>query len=278
MTRNGALTVLPRPSKRFGQNFLYDQSVSNRIIQELAPQSDETILEIGPGRGALTDPLLKRTGTVVALEFDLKLIGLLSEKFGRESNFRLVQGDALTADYCRLIEPAKRARVVANLPYNIGTAILQRLIQYRACLPEMVLMLQSEVVERIMAAPKTPERGFLSVFVQAYCETEKLFDVAPTSFRPVPKVWSTVIRLSARSEVPSEPGEDNLLWRIVSAGFAQRRKTMLNNLRSAPPPLSELLKSHGGASIVLCRAGVELQRRAETLTLEEWRQLAEAMM
>jgi 16S rRNA (adenine1518-N6/adenine1519-N6)-dimethyltransferase len=137
-------------------------------------------------------------------------------------------------------------------------------------------MLQREVVDRITAPPGTAERGYLSVFVQAYCEVEKLFDVPPTSFRPAPKVWSSVIKLTLR---PGHLGmrDEKLLWQVVSAGFAQRRKTMLNNLRHAPNPLQEIVKSHGGASIVLCQAEVDLQRRAETLTLDEWTRIARVM-
>ncbi len=117
-----------------------------------------------------------------------------------KKNFKLVADDALSVDFCAVIQPATHARVVANLPYNIATAILQRLIAQRSCITEMVLMLQREVVDRITAPPGSKERGYLSVFVEAYCETEKLFDVAPGSFRPAPKVWSSVIRLKRRQE------------------------------------------------------------------------------
>lgn len=267
----------PHPSKRFGQNFLNDQRTIQRIIEALEPRADETLVEIGPGRGALTAPLLEQTGSLVAIEFDRGLIPLLTEKFSAHENFKLVQSDALVTDICEVISPATQARVVANLPYNIATAILQRLIEQRHCLTEMVVMLQREVVERITAAPGSGERGYLSVFVQAYCETEKLFDVAPGSFRPAPKVWSSVIRLRLRPQLAAAVKDEKLLWRVVSAGFAQRRKTMLNNLRSAPSPLQEIVKSHGGASIVLCQAEVDLQRRAETLTLEEWARITHAL-
>jgi 16S rRNA (adenine1518-N6/adenine1519-N6)-dimethyltransferase len=141
----------------------------------------------------------------------------------------------------------------------------------------MILMLQREVVERITAGPGSAERGYLSVFVQAYCETEKLFDVAPSSFRPAPKVWSSVLRLTLRPRIAADVKDERLLWQVVSAGFAQRRKTILNNLRNAPSPLQEIVKSHGGASIVLCQAEVDLQRRAETLTLEEWARITSAL-
>lgn len=265
------------PSKRFGQNFLNDQRIIQRIIEALEPRADETVIEIGPGRGALTAPLLDRAGALVAIEFDRALIPILTDKFSARKNFKLVESDALVTDICDVIRPAAHARLVANLPYNVATAILQRLIEQRRCLTEMVVMLQREVVERITAAPGSAERGYLSVFVQAYCETEKLFDVAPGAFRPTPKVWSSVIRLKLRPQLAAAVKDEKLLWQIVSAGFAQRRKTMLNNLRSAPSPLQEILKTHGGASIVLCQAEVDLQRRAETLTLEEWARIAGAL-
>ena len=258
------------PSKRFGQHFLTDQRVIDRIIAAFEPRADETILEIGPGRGALTGYLLERAGRVVAIEFDRNLIPLLTEKLGAKKNFKLVQSDALVTDVCDLIRPATQARVVANLPYNVGTAILQRLIEQRRCLSEMVLMLQKEVVERITAPAGSGDRGYLSVFVQAYCDTEKLFDVAPSSFRPAPKIWSTILRLRLRPQLTVDAKDEKLLWQVVSAGFAQRRKTILNNLRNSSPPLQAIVKSNGGASIVLCQAEVDLQRRAETLTLEEW--------
>ena len=265
------------PSKRFGQNFLTDQRIIHRIVEALDPKSDETMVEIGPGRGALTAPLLERAGTLVAIEFDQNLIPFLSKKFNAKENFKLLQSDALVTDFCDAIRPATQARIVANLPYNVATAILQRLIEQRRCLAEMVVMLQKEVVDRITAPPGTAERGYLSVFVQSHCETEKLFDVAPSSFRPTPKVWSSVIRLTLRSGLAAPVRDEKLLWQVVSAGFAQRRKTMLNNLRNAPSPFQEIVKSHGGASIVLCQAEVDLQRRAETLTLEEWARLARTL-
>jgi 16S rRNA (adenine1518-N6/adenine1519-N6)-dimethyltransferase len=270
-------SIIHHPSKRFGQNFLTDKRVIQRIVEALEPGPDETIVEIGPGKGALTKALLEQAGPLVAIEFDRNLIPILEESFGSNENFTLVQNDALVTDICKVILPATKARVVANLPYNIATAILQRLIEQRHCLTEMVLMLQKEVVERITASPGSGERGYLSVFVEAYCQTQKLFDVAPNSFRPAPKIWSSVLKLIVRPEPTLDVQNEKLLWQVVSAGFAQRRKTILNNLRNAPAPLRENVKSHGGASIVLCQAEVDLQRRAETLTLDEWVRIARAL-
>lgn len=269
-------TQFPPASKRLGQNFLVNQGVVDRIIVALAPQQSETIIEIGPGRGALTARLIDQVGHLVAVEFDRNLIAPLQSAFASKPNFKLIADDALEVDFCAAIQPANQARVVANLPYNVSTAILQRMIVQRTCLSEMVLMLQREVVDRITASPGSKERGYLSVLVEAYCETEKLFDVAPGSFRPVPKVWSSVLRLRRRPQTDL-PKDEGLFWRLVSAGFAQKRKTILNNLRNAPEELRETITRYGGASIILCRAEIELQRRAETLTLAEWVRLGRIM-
>ena len=267
----------PYPSKRLGQHFLRDQRAIQRIIEALAPRADETIVEIGPGTGALTSVLVEHAGRVVAVEFDNKLAPLLSERFSAFPNFKLVMADALETDFCREILPARSARLVANLPYNISTAILQHLITQRACLTEMVLMLQKEVVERVLAPAGTSDRGYISVLVEAYCEAEKLFDVAPGAFRPPPKVWSSVIRVTLRPRINADVADEKLLWETVSAGFAQKRKTILNNLRHSSGRLREVLQRNGGASIVLCKAQVELNRRAETLTVEEWSRIVRAM-
>ena len=265
------------PKRRFGQNFLVDNHTIDRIISALRPRPDETIIEIGPGRGALTKRLAQSGARVVAIEFDRDMVPRLREEFGEQPTFKLVEGDALEIDFCNVIHPARRARVVANLPYNIGTAILQRLIEQRSCITEMVLMLQREVADRVRAPADSLERGYFSVFVEAYCEAEKLFDVSPQSFRPVPKVVSTVLRLRVREKIGADVKDENVLWQVVSAGFAHPRKTILNNLREAPEAIQELLKKRGGASIVLCDAAIPALRRAETLALEEWALLANAI-
>ena len=263
--------------RRFGQNFLIDRNVADRIIAAVDPRADQTIIEIGPGRGALTSLLIGKAGRVVAIEFDRDLVSNLRDQFKGATNLNLIEADALSLDFCKAIQPGQQARVVANLPYNIATAILQRLIEQRQCLSDMTLMLQREVVDRIMAEPGSSERGYLSVFVEAYCETEKLFDVPPQAFRPAPKVWSTVMRLQVRPKIAADVKDEALLWRVVSAGFAHPRKTILNNLRQASESIQELLKKRGGASIVLCDAGIPPLRRAETFTLEEWGLLVNAL-
>jgi 16S rRNA (adenine1518-N6/adenine1519-N6)-dimethyltransferase len=264
--------------RRFGQNFLIDQNIADRIVNAVMPGAGETIVEIGPGRGALTGKLLQQAERVVAIEFDRDLVPELRTRFAAETKLELIEADALEVNFCEVIQPATVARVVANLPYNIATAILQRLIEQRRCVSDMTLMLQREVVDRITASAGSSERGYLSVLVQAYCETEILFDVAPQAFRPVPKIWSTVLRLRVRPRIAAEVKDETLLWKVVSAGFAQRRKTILNNLRDAPEEIQELLKRRGGASIVLCDAGIPPLRRAETFELEEWAAIVNAIV
>ncbi len=266
-----------RAKKGFGQNFLVDARVVERIIGAFDPRADETVIEIGAGRGALTAHLIAKAGRILAIEFDRDLAYLLKNQFSAHENFQLVECDALRADFCQMIAPARRARVIANLPYNISTAILQRLIAQRNCLTELVLMLQKEVVERMTAPPGRSERGFLSVLVEAYCETEPLFDVEPLSFHPAPKIWSTVVRINIRSRKAVEVRDEKLLWQLVSAGFSQKRKTIFNNLRHAPEDLRARVEQLGGTQQLLEAARIVAQRRAETLSLEEWARLSRAL-
>lgn len=269
-------THSPKPfaKKSFGQNFLVDKNYIDKIIRALDPQPDDTVIEIGAGRGALTEKLVESGARVIAIELDRDLIPLLKEKFAENENFSLIEQDALKLDFKETINKQRTTdneqltKLVANLPYYISTAILQKLIDERESFSEMILMFQREVVERITAEPGNKERGFLTVLVEAYLEAEKLFDVPPSAFRPAPKVWSAVARL-----VPKESGEieDEKLFReIVSAGFAQRRKTILNNLKNAPANLKE---KTGDAENLLNNAAINPQRRAETLTREEWKRI-----
>jgi 16S rRNA (adenine1518-N6/adenine1519-N6)-dimethyltransferase len=269
--------MFPRAKKSLGQNFLVDESYARRIVGAVGPRAGETVVEIGPGRGALTERLVEAAGRVVAVEFDRELARLLRERFAGRESFSLIEADALEVDFCEAVAPAPSARVVANLPYNVSTAILQRLLRQRRCLTELVLMLQREVVERVTAPPGSTERGYLSVLAEAYCEAEALFDVPPGAFRPVPKVWSTVARLRVRAGDSTAGADEELLWRVVGAGFAQRRKTIFNNLRSAPGALGRTIERAGGAAAVLEAASVEPRRRAETLTVAEWAALARAL-
>jgi 16S rRNA (adenine1518-N6/adenine1519-N6)-dimethyltransferase len=267
---------IPRAKKRLGQNFLVDETYARRIVGALAPRAGETIVEIGAGGGALTALLLESGARVVAVEFDRELVPLLRERFAARENFVLVEADALEVDFRAAVEPAVTARVVANLPYNISTAILQRLLEQRRSVREMVLMLQREVVERITAPTGSAGRGYLTVLVEAFCDAEALFDVPPGAFRPVPKVWSTVARLRVR-EGEADEFDERLFLRTISAGFAQKRKTIFNNLRSAPGELRSLVEASGGAAALLDAVSIDPKRRAEALTLAEWVALTKAL-
>ncbi|MDQ6788067.1 MAG: 16S rRNA (adenine(1518)-N(6)/adenine(1519)-N(6))-dimethyltransferase RsmA, partial [Acidobacteriota bacterium] len=191
-------TRKPFAKKSFGQNFLVDQNYIDKIIGALNPQKGETIIEIGAGRGALTEKLVESGAKIIAIELDRDLIPLLKNKFGACENFELVEADALKFNFHELTkakDQKPKTKLVANLPYYISTAILQRLIEQREAFSEMILMFQREVVERITAQAGNSERGFLTVLVEAYLTTEKLFDVPPAAFRPAPKVQSAVVRL-----------------------------------------------------------------------------------
>jgi 16S rRNA (adenine1518-N6/adenine1519-N6)-dimethyltransferase len=256
-----------RAKRGLGQNFLVGSHYPQAIVDAVRPQAGETIIEIGPGRGALTKPLLESGAQVIAVELDRDLIPVLEGTFGDQPGFRLLEADALEVDFCELLAPGATARVVANLPYYISTPILQRLIDHRRCLREMILMLQREVAERIAADPGGKEYGYLSVLVQFYCETRKLFDVPPGAFRPSPKIFSSVLRLRVRDQPAAPVKDESVLIELTKSLFAQRRKTVSNNLRAAKgrlrlPPETEIDELLGGQ-------GLDPRRRAETLTIDE---------
>ena len=250
-----------RAKKSLGQNFLRDGEVIRRIAASLNLSSTDNVVEIGPGRGALTTELLTTGASVVAVEIDRGLIPLLGERFRRDERFRLVEADILQTDMKGLIAGLDgETKVVGNLPYYISTSILQKLAAERHLFSFCVLMLQREVVDRITALPGSSERGYLTVLTEAAFDVERLFDVSPTSFAPQPKVWSSVVRLTPK---PLEAGYDDRLAKLASVAFAQKRKTILNNLRSHIQDAAVLLET----------AGIDPRRRAETLSLVEWRRL-----
>lgn len=258
----------PFAKKSFGQNFLVDQNYIEKIIAALNPQADETIVEIGAGRGALTENLIARAGKVVAIELDRDLIPLLHNKFGRFENFQLVEQDALKVDFLEISKTENcKLKLVANLPYYISTAILQKLIEQRGAFSEMILMFQREVARRITAAPGDSERGFLTVLVEANLTSEKLFDISPQAFRPSPKVWSSVVRLITKENREAEFFDEILFRKLLNIGFSQKRKTILNNLKNLPNGLSNNFVT---SEKLFDECGIDAKRRAETLTLGEW--------
>jgi 16S rRNA (adenine1518-N6/adenine1519-N6)-dimethyltransferase len=252
-----------RAKKSLGQNFLQDPSVIAKIIDALSLHEDDTVIEIGPGRGALTERLIERAGKVIAIEFDRDMIAFLHDRFRGTDNLKVIEDDVLSVDLKALVED-QPAKFVGNLPYNISTPILQRLIDDRASFTTLVLMFQREVADRITAPPGGKERSFLSVLTENAFHTERLFDVPPTAFRPVPKVWSTVVRLMPKASSIDLPAH---FREVLSASFAHRRKTLLNNLKNFLPAADTALRS----------AGIDGTRRAETLTLDEWVRLTDEL-
>jgi 16S rRNA (adenine1518-N6/adenine1519-N6)-dimethyltransferase len=264
-----------RAKRSLGQNFLVGSHYPRRIVDSVAPRPGETIIEIGPGHGALTELLVESGARVIAIELDSALIPQLSQRFSARENFRLVEADALRVDYGALIAPDATARVVANLPYYISTPILQTLIANRHRLRELTLMLQREVVDRITARPGGKEYGFLSALAQFYCDVEKLFDAPPGAFRPAPKVYSSVIRLRARERPAAAVRDEALLMELTKVLFSQRRKTILNNLRAGWGRLG--LTDGNGIEELFASSALDPRRRAETLSIEELARLADSI-
>ena len=267
-------TKKPFAKKSLGQNFLIDQNYIKKIISALNLKPDETVIEIGAGRGALTSFLVESGANVVAIEIDRNLIPLLKKEFGSYENFQLIEQDALEIDYSTVSvqQTTVRIKLVANLPYYISTAILQRLIEFREVFSEMVLMLQKEVVERITAEAGHRERGFLTVLIEAYFESEKLFDVPPNAFRPAPKVKSSVMRLITK-KVNRKVTDEVFFRKLISESFRQKRKTLLNNLKN----LKEL-SGEKNIGEILEKAQINPKNRAEDLTLDEWLNLADLLL
>lgn len=256
-----------RPRKRFGQNFLHDPGTIRRIIGALAPAPGQHLVEIGPGRGALTAGLLEAAGRLDVIELDRDLVGPLAGRLGGLGDLRVHQADALRFDLCALL-PAdaagERLRIVGNLPYNISTPLLFRFLDQADCIADLHLMLQKEVVDRMAAAPGGKTYGRLSVMVQSRCGVERVLSVGPGAFSPAPKVDSAVVRLRPLRPPPVDITDPPLHARLVAAAFAQRRKRLSNALRGIAD--AELIES----------CGLEPGIRAERISVADFARLANA--
>ncbi|PRB80844.1 16S rRNA (adenine(1518)-N(6)/adenine(1519)-N(6))-dimethyltransferase RsmA [Pseudomonas sp. MYb185] len=220
-----------RARKRFGQNFLHDHGVINRILRAIAPREGQHLVEIGPGQGALTEGLLAGGGKLDVVELDHDLHPLLLARFGGNPQFTLHKGDALKFDFHQLASAGEKLRVVGNLPYNISTPLMFHLLGQADCIADMHFMLQKEVVQRLAAGAGMNHYGRLGIMVQYWCEVEHLFDVGPGAFNPPPKVDSAIVRLTPHARLP-HPAEDvQLLEVVVREAFNQRRKTLRNTLK-----------------------------------------------
>ena len=250
--------------KRFGQNFLRDQDVINRIIASIAPRESDLLVEIGPGQAALTRPLLECGAELHLVELDRDLVARLQDQFAHQSNVTIHAGDALKLNLPELIGH-RPFRLVGNLPYNISTPLIFHVLQWHEQLVDMHFMLQKEVVDRMAAVPGSKAYGRLSVMTQFRCDVAPLFDVPPESFSPAPKVFSSIVRLKPLRQPPADAGSFENLNKVVAAAFSMRRKTLRNSLRSLFTP-DEILA-----------AGIDPGQRAEQLSLSQFATLARSV-
>ena len=258
---------LPPPRKRLGQHFLIDPNIVRKIITVSDLSRDEPVLEIGPGRGILTRALCREVDRVIAIEVDPQLVTYLNHVLADCTNLDLRLGDALAFPYQSIPEGTV---VVANLPYYLSTPLLFTLLESRARLNRMVLMLQAEVAERLTAGPGTRDYGILSVLVQYWATPSLSFRVSPNCFRPKPQVGSRVVTLNVSKQGAIQVADERMFVRTVRAAFAHRRKTLSNSLRQEgflPDTVAQALAD----------AGIAPSRRAETLTLTDFAALAHGL-
>ncbi len=251
-----------RPRKRFGQNFLHDPGIIQRIVNAIAPHTEDNLVEIGPGQGAITTELLPLVQHMHAIELDRDLVGPLADKCASLGTLTVHSADALRFDFSTLAEQGRPLRVVGNLPYNISTPLLFHLLDQAAHIQDMHFMLQKEVVERMAAEPGGKRYGRLSVMLQARAQVTPLFLIGPGAFNPPPKVDSAFVRLQPWKTPPYQIDDWPLFAELVSQAFSQRRKTLRNSLRQSLPV--ETIEA----------AGLDPATRAERLSIADFAHLA----
>ncbi len=250
-----------RPRKRFGQHFLRDQQVIDRIVAAIRPEPGQAIVEIGPGEGVLTRPVIERTGQLNVVELDRDLAAILADRLGQPKGLTVHQADALKFDFASLAGGGK-LRVIGNLPYNISTPLIFHLLAQAEVISDMLFMLQKEVVDRLVASPGSSAYGRLSVMASLYCEMDWLFDVPPQAFKPPPKVDSAIIRMVPKPLSDSDRALLPALEQLVRTSFGQRRKTLRKSLKGLVDDES------------FETAGVDPTARPETLSLNQFKTLA----
>ncbi|MDX5299677.1 MAG: 16S rRNA (adenine(1518)-N(6)/adenine(1519)-N(6))-dimethyltransferase RsmA [Gammaproteobacteria bacterium] len=251
--------------KRFGQNFLHDAGVIDKIVRSIRPQADDALVEIGPGLGALTEELLLANPNLQVVELDRDLIPVLRTKFFNYPGFTIHEGDALRFDFASLCE-GRPLRIVGNLPYNISTPLIFHLLKQAGRVQDMHFMLQKEVVERLAAQPGDSAYGRLGIMAQYYCRVQPLFVVGPGAFRPAPKVDSAVVRLVPHAVLPYPARDVRLLERVVRTAFSARRKTLRKALATLVP--LELW----------AQLGIDDGLRPERLSLADFVRIADALV
>lgn len=262
-----------RAKKSLGQNFLVDQNIQRKIVEALEAGPADEVLEIGPGTGALTRHLAGAVRRLVAVELDDRLVDVLRQEFAGTPGFEVVHSDALKLDLAELVEDLPSLKVVGNIPYNITTPLIFWLLERDVRPERIVLMIQKEVADRILAAPGEKAYGALSVGVRAIADVERLFLVGRGAFRPIPEVDSAVIRITPHRPAPLTPAEEHDLRTLTRAAFAWRRKQLQRILRSAPGYGLDA----GEVAAVGEATGLDLNARPETLSPEAFIRLARAL-
>ncbi len=244
------------PLKNFGQNYLTDKNILTKIADEINPSPGENILEIGPGLGALSGEILARSGALTAVEIDHRVIETLSAQF---ENLNIVQGDILKTDFNQFASKDKKLRVVGNIPYNITSPILFKLLEHREIITDAVFMIQHEVAKRIASSKGTKDYGILSVVLNYFCDIKYCFKVSPHVFFPKPKVDSAVIHITVNGNKYSGLSDEALYVQTVKAAFGKRRKTLKNSLSSSK-----------FGDIDFSKSVIDLSLRAEQLSIEDF--------
>lgn len=262
-----------RFQKRFGQNFLIDGHVIEKILRAADISKDDIVVEIGPGIGTLTQYLAEAAGTVYAVEIDDKLLPILADTLSDYDNVTVINRDILKCDIAALIREKESCKIVANLPYYITTPIIMSLLEGRVPAESITVMVQKEVADRMAAAPGSKNYGALSLAVQYYADTYLAANVPPNCFMPRPAVGSAVIRLTRREKPPVEVSDPAWMFRIIRASFNERRKTLVNGLRNDPA----LGISKEQAEEALQKMGLPVTVRGETLSLAQFAELADIL-
>ena len=268
----GAASVSKRlfPKKKFGQHFLTDKNLLSKIVRAADVKEGDHVLEVGPGQGALTDALLGAGAIVTAVEIDKDLTTGLKARFKDYPAFELVSGDALKISFLELsASRGVKLKAVSNLPYNISGPIIFKFIKERAAFSRLVLMLQKEVADRLASGPGTKDYGAISVLTQLWCDVRVEFKVSRHLFKPPPKVDSSVVSFNILGAPRVAVADEALFTRVVKSAFGLRRKTLLNALKTLPAEKDAILKA-------LSSAGIDPQKRGETLSIEEFALLADA--
>jgi len=261
-----------RTKKRFGQHFLRDRVILSRIIETANLGAGEMVLEVGPGPGYLTNELLRSGARVTAVEFDRDICAYLREEFKDRENFELIEADAMKVDYLALsAERGERLKVVSNPPYNITGPLVAKIIRERAAFGRIVLMLQKEVALRLTAGPASKAAGALTIFLWLYFDVRAAFPVSAGSFLPPPEVDSTVVVMDPLSEPRVHIPDEAFFRDMVRKAFSTRRKTLSNALKDPSMDKETLMAAFD-------EAGIDARRRAETLTIEEFSVLSEALL